>query len=235
MNPTKSQARRAGLVYLLIAIVGVFGVLYVPSKLIVRGDATATGARIRAAETLFRLGIASELVATLLMIALVLTLHRLFKGINDTQSALMVMLVLVGVPIAFLNALNHVAALILLSGADFLSVFDPRQLDALAYMFLRLHTQGAVVANIFWGLWLFPFGVLVMRSGFIPRILGVLLIINCVGYVADSCVALVLPRFSPLVSRITMVPQFIGEIPMIVWLLIWGAKAKPSAAGPSPG
>jgi hypothetical protein len=140
----------------------------------------------------------------------------------------MVMLVLVAVPIAFVNSLNQIAALIVLSGADFLSVFDKDQLDALAYLFLRLHGRGAVVANIFWGLWLFPFGVLVYRSGFIPRILGVLLMINGVGYVADSAVALVLPRFSPLVSRITMIPQFIGELPIIFWLLVWGVRARPA-------
>ena len=121
------------------------------------------------------------------------------------------------------------AALVLVSGADFLSVFEKPQLDALAYLFLRLHDQGITVASIFWGLWLFPFGILVIRSGFIPRLLGVLLWIAGVGYAASSFATLVLPRYAPLVSQVAF-PLYFGELPIVFWLLIWGVKPRPTDA-----
>src|SRR6266849_691181 len=127
-----------------------------------------------ASETLLRLGIASELIGFIIFIFVVLALYRLFKAVNEKHALAMAILLLVSIPISLLNVLNEIAALVLVSGADFLSAFETRQLDALAYLFLRLHSQGFVVAEIFWGLWLFPLGLLVIRSGFIPRVLGFL-------------------------------------------------------------
>src|SRR6266478_2586462 len=221
MNSTKKQARFAGLLYLLASLIGCFGLIYVPGKLIVRGDATATANNIRASETLFRLGIATELFGFTMFIFVVLALYRLFKGVNEKHALAMAILLLVSIPISLLNVLNDIAALILVSGADFLSVVDKGQLDALAYLFVRLHGQGFVVAQIFWGLWLFPFGVLVIRSGFIPRVLGFLLFIAGFGYVASSFTSL-LP-YAPFVDRFASVLT-LGELPIIFWLLIWGAK-----------
>src|SRR5438128_2238096 len=223
MNSTKKQARFAGLLYLLASIIGCVGLIYVPGKLIVRGDATATANHIRASETLFRLGIATELFGFTMFIFVVLALYRLFKGVNEKHALAMAILLLVSIPISLLNVLNDIAALILVSGADFLSVFDKGQLDALAYLFLRLHGQGFVVAQIFWGLWLFPFGILVIRSGFIPRFLGVLLFIAGFGNLASSFASLLLPWYRHLVDQFTMVLTA-GELPIIFWLLIWGAK-----------
>jgi hypothetical protein len=228
MNSTKKQARVAGLWYLLLGITAPIGLVYVPSKLIVSGDATATADRIRASASLLRIGIASELFHQVIGIFLVLALYRLFKAVNKRHAVLMVILgALVSVPIVFLNVLNEIAALVLVSGASFLSVFDKRQLDALAYLFLRLHRQGLEVAAIFWGLWLFPFGMLVIRSRFIPRVLGVLLMIAGVAYLASSFTSLVLPRYDHIVGQYAMILE-IGELPIIFWLLIWGAKVKPS-------
>jgi hypothetical protein len=230
MNSIKKQARMAGLLYLLGSIPAPIGFMYVPSKLIVSGDATATADRIRASESLLRIGIASELLTKVVFIFLVLALYRLFKAVNETLARQMVILgALVSAPIIFLNVLNEIAALILVSGADFLSVFDKRQLDALAYLFLRLHSQGIDVVAIFWGLWLFPFGMLVMRSGFIPRILGVLLIIAGFGNLAGSFTTLLLPQYAKVVGQFAMALAF-GELPIIFWLLIWGAKVQPSGA-----
>ncbi len=229
MHSTKKQARVAGLLYLLGSIPAPIGLVYVPSKLIASGDATATADRIRASESLLRIGIASELFPQVIFIFLVLALYRLFKAVNETLARQMVILgALVSVPIVFLNVLNEIAALVLVSGADFLSVFDKRQLDTLAYLFLRLHEQGIIVVSIFWGLWLFPFGMLVIRSGFIPRVLGVLLMIAGFGYLASSFTSLLLPQYAKLVGQFAMVLYF-GELPIIFWLLIWGAKVQPSA------
>jgi hypothetical protein len=128
---------------------------------------------------------------------------------------------LVSVPIMFLNVLNEIAALILVSGADFLSAFEKSQLDALAFLFLRLHGEGITVASIFWGLWLFPFGILVIRSGFIPRIFGILLFIAGSAYLASSFTTLVLPQYAQLVGQVALVLE-IAEVPIIFWLFIRG-------------
>jgi hypothetical protein len=135
----------------------------------------------------------------------------------------MATLLLISIPISLLNLLNEIAALVLVSGASFLSAFEKGQLDALAYMFLRLHGQGFIVAQIFWGLWLFPFGILVIRSGFIPRFLGYLLFIAASGYLTSSFTSLLLPSYRHLVDQFAMVLEA-GELPIIFWLLIWGAK-----------
>ncbi len=226
MNSTKKQARVAGLLYLLASIIGFFCLAYVPGKLIVSGDATATANRIRASETLLRLGIASELIAFTIFIFVVLALYRLFKAVSEKHAVAMATLLLISIPISLLNLLNEIAALVLVSGASFLSAFEKGQLDALAYMFLRLHGQGFIVAQIFWGLWLFPFGILVIRSGFIPRVLGYLLFIAGFGNVASSFTSLLLPSYVPITDRFTSVLTA-AELPIIFWLLIWGAKPQP--------
>jgi hypothetical protein len=212
----------------LASILAPFGLIYVPDTLIVSGDATATASHIRASETLFRLGIASELFAFTMFIFVVLALYRLFKGVNEKHALAMAILLLVSIPISLLNVLNDIAALVLVTGANFLSVFDKGQLDALAYLFVRLHSQGFVIAQIFWGLWLFPFGILVIRSGFTPRFLGVLLFIAGSGNLASSFASLVLPSYRQLVDPFATVLT-IGELPIIFWLLIWGAKPQPLA------
>ncbi len=223
MSSTKKKARVAGILYLLASIIGFFGLIYVPSKLIAPGDATATADHVRASPNLLRFGIASELTSFIIFIFVVLALYRLFKAVNGKHALAMVILLLVSIPISLLNVLNDIAALILVSGADFLSAFEKGQLDVLAYLFLRLHGEGFVVAQIFWGLWLFPFGILVIRSGFIPRVLGVLLFIAGSGYLASSFTSLLLPSYRHLVDQFAMVLT-IGELPIIFWLLIWGAK-----------
>src|SRR5438552_5059378 len=223
MKSIKRQARFAGLLYLLASIPAPFALIYVPSKLIVSGDVTATANHLRASETLFRLGIASELLGFIIFIFVVLALYHLFKGVNEKHALAMAILLLISLPISFLNVLNEIAALILVSGADFLSVFETRQLEASAYVFLRLHGQGFVVAQIFWGLWLFPFGILVIRSGFIPRVLGILLFIAGFGNVASSFTSLFPLPYASLVDRFASVLTA-AELPIIFWLLIWGAK-----------
>ncbi len=158
MSFTKNAGRFAGLLYILASIPGVFALVYVPSKLIVRGNAMATAHNIVASETLFRLGIAADLICQALFIFVALALYDLLKGVNRRHALLMVTLILVSIPIAFLNELNGIAALILVRGADFLSLFDKPQRDALAMLFLNLHGHGFDVAGIFWVFGCFPSG-----------------------------------------------------------------------------
>lgn len=214
--------RSAGLLYMLMAITAPIGLLYVPSTLIVPGNATATADNIRASESLLRIGIGSELFHQAIAVFLVLALYRLFKPVDEKHARLLVVLgALVSVPIMFLNVLNEIAALILVSGADFLSGFEKGQLDAFALLFLRLHGEGITIASIFWGLWLFPFGILVIRSGFIPRILGVLLFIAGFAYLTSAFTSILLPQHAHTVGEVAMVLE-IAEVPIIFWLFIKG-------------
>jgi hypothetical protein len=223
MNSTKKQARVAGLLYLLASIPAPFGLIYVPNKLIVTGDATATADHVRASDTLLRLGIGSELISSIIFIFVVLALYRLFKPVSEKHALAMATLLLISLPISFFSVLNEIAALTVVSGASFLSAFDQRQLDTLAYLFFRLRGHGIIVAQIFWGLWLFPFGILVIRCGFIPRFLGFLLFIAGFGYVASSFTALLLPAYRHSVDQFATILEA-AELPIIFWLLIWGAK-----------
>jgi hypothetical protein len=231
MNSTKKTARIAGLLYLVNGVTGFFSIIYVPGKLLVSGDAALTAKTILASERLFRLGMVSELICAAEFVLLLWALYRLLGGVNKTQATLMVILGLLQIPIMFVNVLNEIAALSLLRGADFLSVFDEPQRQALAMQFLNLHGEGFVVVGIFWGLWLFPFGILVFKSGFLPRLLGVLLIAACFGYLAESLTSLLLPSYGDVVGRIANIPLTLGEPAIILWLLIRGAKDSTPLSG----
>ena len=229
MNSQKRTARFAGLLYLLASLPGAFALLYVPGKLIVSGNATATADRIRGSGTLFRMGIGAELLSMTIFIFVALVLYRLFRPVSAGPALAMMVLILLSFPISFLNVLSEIAALNLAGGAggaDFLSALDANQRDALAYLCLRLHGTGFMVAQIFWGLWLFPFGICVMTSGFIPRFLGILLMIAACGYLSSSIANLVFPQFAQAVGQVTGLLT-LCELPIIFWLLIWGAKPQP--------
>jgi hypothetical protein len=223
MHPTDKAARIAGAVYLSMCLTAPFSLLYVPGKLIVRGDATATANNILTHETLFRFGIVGELFGSVIFILLGVALYRLLSGVNKTWAGLMIALVLVSAAVGFLNVLNNIAALTLFRGGEFLTVIDKPQRDALAYLFLRLQNQGIFMNEIFWGLWLFPFGLLVYRSGFLPRFLGVWLMLNCFAYVVLSLIALLFPPYYDSAFLIAQ-PVLFGELAIMLWLLIKGAK-----------
>jgi hypothetical protein len=225
MHPTDKAARVAGAVYLSMVLTAPFSLIYVPSKLIVRGNATATADNILAHETMFRLSIMGDLVGQVIFICLAIALYRLLRDVNKTWAWLMVSFVLVSAAVGFLNTLNNVAALILFHGGEFLTVFDQAQREALGMLFIRLHSQGNFINEIFWGLWLFPFGLLVFRSGFLPRIIGVWLMINCVAWVVLSPMALFFPAYYSAAFRFAQ-PLLFGELAIMLWLLIKGAKVQ---------
>jgi hypothetical protein len=211
------------LLYVLTSFVGFFAMGYVPSKLIVHGNAAATASNIAASETLFRLGIAGELIGQAGFIFVALALYELLKGVNRRHASLMVILIVAPIPITFVNELNSIAALVLVRGADFLSIFEKPQRDALAMLFLNLHHHGFVVAEIFWGLWLFPLGLLVYRSRFLPRFLGVWIILAGFAWVVLSLTGILLPQYQDNVDTYAQ-PAFFGEIAFMLWLLIRGAR-----------
>jgi hypothetical protein len=223
MRTTRQQARFAGLLYMLMCVTGLPGLLFIPNALIVHGDALATANHLRADPTLLRLGIASELFHQVVFAYLALALYDLFRSVNRSAATQLVLLVALSVPIMFVNALNELAALILVGPSPFLATFSRPQLDSLAYLFLRLHGEGIGVVDVFWSLWLVPFGLLVMRSGFLPRALGMLLLAGATGAMIGA-VTSVLPMLSN--GAVDAVGQILalGELPIIVWLVYPGAR-----------
>jgi hypothetical protein len=231
MHSRKHQARVAGVLYLLMAVAAVVSLNNVPSWSMVGGNAAAVANKIAASQLLYRIGVVSDLVAQILFVFLVLTLYQLLKGVNERHAILMVALVLVQVPMAFANTLLGIAPLILLSGADYLSVFDKAQLEALAMGFLNMRGYGIKAVMAFWGLWLLPLGLLIIRSGFIPRILGVLLVVGCFAYLVVSVISLLFPAYEQIVARLTVLAA--GEILITLWLMTKGVRTEDLEYEPS--
>ena len=231
MHPIKKAARIAGAIYLSMVVTGPFSLIYVPNKLIVRGNAAATADNILAHETMFRLAILADLVGSVVFICLAIALYRLLRGVDRTWAGLMVAFILVSASVGFLNALNNIGALTIFHGADYLSVFTEPQRDALGMLFIRLHSQGIFINEMLWGWWLFPFGLLVFRSGFLPRFIGGWLMINCFGYVALSIIALFFPIYYGTAFQWSQ-PILFGELAIMLWLLIRGAKVPTLPAAP---
>jgi len=227
-TPTRRIARIAGLLYLALAITGSFGIMYIPSKFFGDGDPATIAKNIMDNELLFRVGMVNNLISLTIFIFLVLTLRRLLQEINKGHALLMVTLVLVSVSIGCLNILNLVAPLLILGEVHFFMTFEQDQLNAWVDFFLGLYKYGIYIQELFWGLWLLPFGLLIYKSGFIPRVFGILLIIACFGWVIASFTGLLLPEQRTITSRIATSLSAIGEFSIILWLLIIGIKRKRS-------
>jgi len=233
-QPTRRPtARYIGVLYLLSAVPAAFSIVYVPAAFVVAGDAAATARRITDGELLYRIGILSGVVSQIFWILLIVSLYSLLKDVNRNRAMLMLVSASVIVPLGFVDLIVLVAPLIVLSGADFLSAFTRPQLDALAFSLITLRTNGLVVASAFWGLWLFPFGMLVIRSGFFPKILGILLIVAGAAYVTASFTSIVLPAQRQVVSLVALPFYALGELSMIFWLLVKGAQVQLPEARPS--
>jgi len=229
MSSLSKEARVAGALYILASVFGVVRLIYIPNKLIVSDNAAATVNNILAHETLFRFGILSDLIGSVIWIFVVLALYRLLRRVDEGVAAVMVILgALVAVPLSFANVVNDAGTLLFARGADFLSVFDQAQREAFAMLFLRLHHHLVLAAEIFWGLWLIPFGLLVYRSRFLPRILGIWLIIGCFGYLALSFTGLMFPGHEDQVFKFAQ-PATMSELAIMLWLVIVGAKEQRTA------
>jgi len=225
MTSLSKNARIGGLLYIVGSLFGVVRLLYIPSALFVHGNAAATASNIVAHEMLFRFGIVTYLIGSTLWIFVTLALYRLFKDVDHMLAVLTVILgSLMVVPLFFVNTVNDAATLLFARGTDFVSVFDKPQREAFVLLFLNLHNQLDLANGIFWGLWLLPLGLLVYKSRFLPRILGVLLVIACFGYLAFSSTAFLFPAHQDAVGKITSVTN-LAEVAFMLWLAILGAKA----------
>jgi Domain of unknown function (DUF4386) len=229
MSSTRNPGRVAGFWYLLLVLGGPVRLVYIPSKLFVHGSAAATTNNIAAHEWLFRFGIVSDLFCGVVLIFLTLAFYRLFKDVDQHLAVLVVILGgIMPALIDFVGVVSDAGALMAVRGADFLSVFDKPQRDALAMLFLRLRDQQNTAAEILWGLWLLPLAILVYRSRFLPRFLGVWLVINGFAYVIVSLTGEFLPQYQNKMFNISQ-PALFGELALMLWLVIKGAR--PPALG----
>jgi len=218
------DARVAGLLYALAIVIGLFTLMYLPDRLITPGDASATAHGILTHELFLRLAMAGDIVGGTLWLFVVLALYRLLRDVDAVQAALMVILgAYLQVPLYFVNVVNYAAALLLVKGAPYLTVFSEAQRDALAMVFLRLHHYGFLASLLFAGLWLFPFGILVFKSRFLPRILGIWLVVDGFAYVVICLGGFLTPQYGATIDALTS-PLLTGEIAITLWLLIFGAR-----------
>jgi len=224
MPVIRDPGRIAGVWYLALVFIGPLRLIYIPTTLFVPRNPAATVTNIAAHESLFRLAMAADLVGAVVLVCMGLAFYRLFERVDRHLAVLVV--IFGGVMPALLYLVNSVSdagALMIVRGADFMAAFDKPQRDALAMMFLELHDHQNTAAEILWGVWLFPLGMLVYRSGFLPRFLGVWLIVNGVTYVLMSLTGILTPTYQDLVGRYGQ-PALMGELALVLWLLIKGGQ-----------
>ncbi len=221
MNSLKRTARVSGLLYLVLAITGAYGILYVPSQLIVENDAAQTAANILDREFFFRSGILANLIGQTSFLFVGLSLYKLFENVNQSLSRMLLILVTVSVPIAFFIIFNQLHALWLMKESF---VLDPAQAEFLANSFMNQFQNGNLVIGIFWGLWLIPFGLLSCKSGFIPKAIGAILVLGGLSYVIDAFVFVLIPSMQEFTAIGVAICSSIAEISVLLWLLIVGVR-----------
>lgn len=225
LTTTKGTARLAGLIYFVWIIVALYGMAYLPSQIDMKGDATSIAQNVLSHETLFRTGIFNDLIVHTIWIVMVLVFYRLFKPVNEFQAKLLVALVLVQIPVVFFNEAFNVAALKILLNKDLLGSFTPDQRQEIVSLFLKFGDYAVLTLEIFWGLWLFPLAYLVYKSRFLPKFIGIWLMLNGIAYVILSGVSIVIPEYKHIVFNIS-IPAMVGEVVLTLWLLIMGAKEQ---------
>ncbi len=230
MTSNKKTARIAGLLYLVVVLSGIFSLMYVPGKLIAWDSASTTFNNIVDNQYLFRLGAVGYLVCYTFFLFLPLVLYKLLKPLNETYAKLMVIFAILSVPLAFANSQNEFNVLSLISGRNYLKVFSTEQLQSQVLWYLDQYDNGNLIISIFSGLWLFPFGYLVFKSGFLPKILGILLMAGCFSYLINFLGHSLFPLYPKMaIASYIQLPASLGEIGICLWLLIVGVKRTNSS------
>lgn len=224
----RKMARIAGLLYLVIFITAGFSEGYVRSGIIVPGDAAATAGNIMASQGLFRLGFVSDLIAFMSDAVVAVLLYVLLRPVSRTVSLLAAAFRLLAHPaIAAVNLLNHFAALLLVQGDSYLSVFTADQLHALALLFLNMHGYGYLLAGAFFGVHCLILGYLLFKSDYFPGILGIMMAVAAFGYVTESFGNFLFPGHADMLAWFVAVPAVLGEFSLTLWLLIKGIRVRP--------
>ncbi len=219
-----NTARSAGFIYLLLVLTGIFNLLYVPSQLIVWSNSATTVKNIMDSEFLFRLGIVAGILSYIFFLVLPFVLYDLLKSVHQKCALFMVVLAAFSVPFSIFNMINKIDVLTLLQGFELLDGIEAEQVQTQVMLLLKSYHNGILAVQIFWGLWLFPFGYLVFKSGFLPRIFGILLMLGCFSYVVKFFGALLFPDLA--IPSFVSKPGAFGEIGICLWLLIMGVKEK---------
>ena len=225
MNSTTNLnivARRAGLLYLLLIPLGFYGLMYVPAFLLIANDAAATLMNIKANEMPFRLSILAALLIQVIQLFIALQLFQLFRSVDRMWALLIVLFTLVAMPIAMLNELSRMAILHLLHHGAAMTLLSPQQIPQAVDFLLKVNADGVMIAHIFWGLWLLPMGVLILKSRLVPSFIGWLMVLACAGYLADTLLWILLPNTTYEVAAYT----FWGEIIFPLWLVFKGVNTK---------
>jgi len=231
MNTNKNTARIAGFIYLVVVITGMFSLAYVPKKLIDWNSGTTTFNNITASPLLFRLGLYSSVLCYVAFTFLPLVLYKLLKTINESHARAMVILALLSVPLSFNNLQHKYVALTLTGKESFLQNISIEDLQRKLMLSLNQYNDGILLATVFWGLWLFPFGMLVYRSGFMPRLLGILLMLGCIGYLINFTGNTLLENYSQIgIGKYMSMLPAVAEISICFWLLYFGFKTKRNGA-----
>jgi hypothetical protein len=223
MIPSRRDARIAGWLYLLFIIPGPFCLIYVPGKIMVPGDPGATAAHVLGHDMLLRVSVLIWLFAMVVWILLALALYRLFSGIGKGLASSLVIFVAISAGIGFFNELNNLAAILVLGSREFALILSGPQRAAIAMLFLRLHGLGNTTNQIFWGLWLLPFGLLVIRSRFIPRWLGIWLLLDGFAWLGLGMVTLLAPSYNSLAFKVAQ-PAMLAELAVMLWLMMIGVR-----------
>lgn len=225
MEPTKKTARVAGLLYFIVVLTGIFTLAYVPSKLIEWDNAAQTFDNLKDSETLFRLSIVAGVICYTAFLILPFVLYKLLSHVSKPHAIGMVILSAVSVPFSLYNLVNKVNVLTLIDNKSYLHVMELDKLKAQVLLTLNYYNNGVQIVSVFWGLWLLPFGYLVFKSGFLPKILGIFLTVGCFGYLINFTGNFLFQNYADLgISRYISLPASLGEIGICLWLLIAGIK-----------
>ena len=218
-------ARFAGLLYLTMIIGGIISLVYIPSKLIVLENSSTTLENIINSEFLFRIGIVIGIITFLFHILLPLVLYKFLHKVNQFHANLMVIFSLISVMIFFTSILNKFSVLTLINKAEYLEKLSKKELQTQVMFYIDSYNNGIEISQIFWGLWLFPFGYLVYKSNFLPKLLGILLMTGCFGYLTIFFGGFLFPNFNnTIISEIAGYPAPLGEFGICLWLLIMGTN-----------
>lgn len=225
MGAIKRTARITGGLYLIIAVASGLAFFAAYEGLVVPGDATATANNVAASEGLFRIGFVGDSVTFLAEIVLVVLLYGLFRPVSKTLSLIAASFRLAMTVMQGTNLLNKVVVLLLLGGAGYSTAFEPDQLHALVSLFLDAYEHGALIWGTFFALHLLVLGYLLYKSGYFPRIFGVLFVLASLGYLVDSYGQLLLPQFAEIYTWIVLA-TIPAELSFAVWLLIKGVNVE---------
>jgi hypothetical protein len=220
----QTYARIGGVLHLVIIVVGGFAELFARSRLIVSADATATANNIMASESLWRIAFAGELVMLVCDVVVALILYVLLKPIDQNLALLAAFFRLMHVAIYGITGLSNLAALFILEGGDYLTAFQPHQRQALALLSIKLHREGYAIALIFFGFHCLFLGYLIIRSGYFPRILGILMIVASLCYLTNSFACILAPLFRAILFPGILLPVFVAEASLSLWLTVKGVN-----------